>query len=66
MSKQSEARARMGYIPKLVPNTCSQCRFFEKFIEVDPYGYSHVKSLRCLKGGFAVKKMGSCDEWSGR
>ena len=65
MSKQSEARKKMGYVPKLVPNTCSRCVFFEKIVEVDPYGYSHDKNLRCLKGGFTVKKMGSCEEWCG-
>lgn len=67
MSKQTEAKTKQGYVPKLTPQACMNCASF-KFDMVPtnyPPGYAQEKqgNLRCAIGGFAVKKMGTCDEW---
>lgn len=65
MSAQAEAKARQGYVDKLIPNTCTNCVFFSSTIqEENRWGqvWTTEKNLRCVKGGFAVKKMASCDD----
>lgn len=66
MSKQSEAKRKQGYVPKAIPQTCMNCFHFKKDTEVrDGYcgEYKEDKNLRCGLGGFAVKKMGTCNEF---
>lgn len=68
MSKQSEAKEKQGYVPKMKPNACMNCRFFKfdkGFHNQDLYGerFPKVMNLRCGLGGFAVKKMGTCKEF---
>ncbi len=77
MSKQSEAKERQQYTPKLIPGVCGNCEHMtcEKRLpdwmadenKARPGRYTveqHglIKDLRCGIGGFAVKKMGSCSE----
>lgn len=75
MSKQSKAKAAQGYVDKAIPSTCATCAKF-RFDLVDanaahnakyetkypPYFVS--KNMRCEIGGFAVKKLGTCNEWA--
>lgn len=73
MSKQSVAKITQGYVAKVVPMTCSNCQHCEPVMgEVlrykDParasdgtHLVSEPVSQRCAIGGFAVKKLGSCD-----
>lgn len=68
MSKISEAKERQGYVEKAVPQTCVNCKSFT-FDSIDKEFFSGVsitkwkedKNLRCIVGGFAVKKMATCD-----
>lgn len=70
MSKQSEAKEKQGYVAKAIPMVCMNCKHF-KFDHVQtikpsdrlPDGWWEDKNLRCGKGGFAVKKMGTCNEF---
>jgi hypothetical protein len=71
MSKQSEAKARQGYVSKAVLQVCRNCasfKFDSGFHNEDLHGKRFPKefNLRCEIGGFAVKKMGTCDEFSGK
>lgn len=69
MSKQSDAKQKQGYVSKAVPQTCMTCANFKSDISVIPttYGtYSKESNVRCGTGGFAVKKMGTCEEWKGK
>lgn len=71
MSKQSEAKEKQGYVPKMEPQACMNCanfKFDNGFHNQDLYGerYPKVFNFRCGIGGFAVKKMGTCNEWSGK
>lgn len=68
MSKASEAKALQGYVPKLVPATCGNCRHYLSTItrlKSDPAGVgcSVESNRRCGLGGFAVKKLGWCREY---
>lgn len=77
MSKQSEAKEKQGYNPKPVPHVCGTCGNFEsdmdwpKWVKDEPEKYKDFMTesskketnTRCLLGGFAVKKMGTCREW---
>ena len=67
MSKQSEAKERQGYVPKALPRTCCNCAHFKMDTETKTtqWGQSWTvdTNLRCAIGGFAVKKMGTCNEW---
>lgn len=66
MSKQSKAKERQGYVPKAIPSTCATCAHFTSAIEErKSWGrtYQHESNLRCGKGGFAVKKLGTCNEY---
>ena len=67
MTKQSKAKADQGYVPKAVPQVCGNCANFASDM-IKPYlGNSFVKetNMRCVLGGFAVKKMGTCDLYGG-
>lgn len=72
MSKQSIAKEKQGYVPKLIPCVCSNCRHFASTIIAahDGPGGWHIPetetNIHCALGNFAVKKMGSCHEWSGK
>lgn len=71
MSKQSEAKRAQGYVAKAIPQTCGNCAHFQferVNVNADRPQYEEYwedKNLRCGIGGFAVKKMGTCDEWVG-
>lgn len=80
MSTIAEKKAACGYIPKCVPSTCSNCagytaeRVFPEWMEqsnarrgradytIEEHGIE--KNLRCTRHGFAVKKMGVCNDWA--
>ena len=74
MSKQSDAKERQMYTPKFVPMTCSNCAHVvpvmgQRLVYVNPYRSIEGTRMadvevgqRCGLGGFAVKKMGSCNE----
>jgi len=69
VSKQFEAKARQGYVDKVIPCVCSNCEYFASdLVEMNSYGttWTDEKNKRCLLGGFAVKKMSTCHEWSGK
>jgi len=67
MSKQSEAKRAQGYVSKAVPQTCKTCQHFrsESVFDYEFRGKQYYRdaNLRCGKGGFAVKKMGTCRFW---
>lgn len=72
MRKQSEAKERQEYTPRLVAGTCGNCadsrevmsnvlRYIDPLRPFDGTHYvMEATSLKCGVGGFAVKKMGSC------
>lgn len=67
MSKQSKAKEAQGYVVKAPPKNCSTCQHFALTTteeETSCYGGAWTKesSLRCLLGGFAVKKMAVCNK----
>jgi hypothetical protein len=78
MSKQSEAKERQQYTPKLIPGVCGNCaqmtckKRLPAWMERDKKSWDGkpftveehgvVKDMRCGIGGFAVKKTGSCSE----
>ena len=67
MSKQSEAKNKQGYIRKLKPRACMNCKNFthELILIKTPWSsYTKDTYLRCTIGGFKVMKMGTCNEWS--
>lgn len=78
MSKQSEAKERQLYVPKAIPQTCANCRHMSfdldypawmiKEARNEIYGDEHKIETghRCKIGDFAVKKMGTCNEWTGK
>ena len=65
MTKQSEAKAKQGYVAKAVPQVCMNCRHFKSDIANyngwDGNTYQKEKNIHCAIGQFAVKKMGTCD-----
>jgi len=69
MSQQSKAKERQGYDPRPMPQVCGNCRYFRFEEETLPNGFgfggtwTRVYNLRCAIGGFAVKKMATCNEW---
>ena len=68
MREQSEAKERQGYVPKAVPHTCVNCKSFTSNVEniATQYGngtWRRETNMRCLYGGFAVKKMGTCNSF---
>lgn len=66
MSKQAEAKEQQGYTPKAEPRTCATCRHFQfaTLVSREWCGKEYYKdtNLRCGIGGFAVKKMGTCNK----
>lgn len=70
VSKQSEAKERQGYVAKAAQRVCMTCKHFQSDLEEQrgynskPNGYMMEKNIRCGLGGFAVKKMGLCNEWA--
>lgn len=67
MSKQTDAKARQGYNLKPIMPVCSTCRYYTSRMESGKTSWgakwNQEKELRCGIGGFAIKKMASCDEW---
>ena len=66
MSKQSEAKTKQGYQPSPKPRVCSTCTHYRSdLIKRQGLGDTWIdeKNKRCGIGGFAVKKMGTCNEW---
>jgi len=67
MSKQSEAKLSQNYVTKAVPKTCMNCANYRS--DLIPYTswsgmvYQTEKNMKCVIGGFSVKKMGSCDRF---
>lgn len=68
MSKQSDAKKKQNYQAKPIPKTCANCKHFlfdtvktHEGTTWRPEGWFADKNLRCGIGGFAVKKMGTCD-----
>lgn len=68
MSKQSEAKSKQKYIAKPTPKTCANCIHFKSDKEViksmySSNQYTKESNLRCGIGGFAVKKMATCNQF---
>lgn len=73
-SKQAEAKERQQYTDKLIPGVCGNCAHCdpvmgERLAYIDQGCWSkgtHLVPVQvsqtCVKGGFNVKKMGSCAE----
>lgn len=65
MSKQSEAKEKQCYVPKVILMTCSNCTHYQSKIteREGVFGgtYHDESDKRCGIGGFAVKKLGSCN-----
>lgn len=67
MSKQSEAKERMGYDPK--PHSCMRCANYRSEFQEKHSQYRGLPTFtreinrRCEIGGFAVKKTATCKEW---
>lgn len=71
MSKQEKAKLKQLYVDKCIPNTCSNCASYSSKIEEVERTFglgTWVKEsmMRCTIGGFKVKRMGTCAEWSGK
>ena len=66
MSKQSEAKERQGYVPKITPMVCSNCKNFDSVVTQEPsqYGGTWAKEtgMRCRLGGFKAMRTGSCNQ----
>lgn len=68
MSKQSEAKDNQGYNPKPRPQICRECKNFQ-FEKVFTHEYAREKyykdkNLKCCIGGFAVKKIATCKQFT--
>ena len=65
MSKQQDAKKAQGYEPK--PRVCGSCAHFLSDIIDEPTkynpSYQRETNMRCGLGGFAVKKMGTCNQF---
>lgn len=65
MSQQAEAKKAQNY--RETPDTCSNCGHYQsKMVEKTYTGFqthtwNEEKGKRCSLGGFAVKKMATCD-----
>lgn len=69
MSRQSEAKEKQGYMPKAIPQICSNCKHYKsETAEKSGFYGPWIKetNIRCGIGGFAVKKQGTCKEWKGQ
>jgi len=64
MSKQQDAKALQGYVPKAEPQTCGNCvQFRSELGPPEKYGYQKEMNIHCGLGGFAVKKLGTCTQF---
>lgn len=61
MSKISEIKKSQGYQESPVMPHCNNCLHFTSDKEKTKYGSIQEKNIRCGKGGFAVKKLGTCN-----
>ena len=65
MSKQSTAKAAQGYDPKPIMPYCINCRHFSSEITIEKgrHGgeFKRESTVRCAFGGFAIKKLGTCN-----
>lgn len=61
MSKQSDAKESQGYTR--TPASCGSCECFTSEKTKTDWGYMIEKNMRCTKGGFAVKKTATCNEF---
>ena len=66
MSKQSEAKKEQNY--REAPDACANCGHYESHMVEKTYDawngkqvWNEEKGKRCSIGGFAVKKMATCD-----
>lgn len=62
MTKQEESRKSLGYLEKWPQKACGTCKHYRsKLLPVvwNP-GCSKEAGIRCLLGGFSVKKLGGC------
>lgn len=69
MSKKSEAKEKQGYVAKAVPQKCGNCahyRFDMKRFSCFGGDWEEEVNRRCAIGGFAVKEMGTCNEWKSK
>lgn len=64
MSKVNDIKKQMGYQPKPVFEICSKCKHIRIDKVAAPWNKNVIleKNVRCVLGGFAVKKQGTCDE----
>jgi hypothetical protein len=78
MKTVNEKKAACGYTQKVIPSVCGNCAHFASD-RVLPDWMKHAnsrrhvhytierdgveKALRCARHGFAVKKMGACNDW---
>lgn len=63
MSKQSDNKRAMRYVPKF-EDTCCNCLHFRSEITIYAGGWEKERERRCHLGRFAVKRMGTCSMWS--
>lgn len=68
---KSKAKVAQGYTPKAIPQTCMNCANFASDLVPrvstwDSVTYFDEKNVRCMLGGFVVKKMGTCNEFAGK
>lgn len=68
MSSQSRAKSVQNYNAKAIPQTCANCANYKSEFIVSTWNpeYKQEKNLRCGIGGFAIKKMGTCDIFVGK
>ncbi len=63
VSKQSEAKAKQNYVQSPAQRCCANCENMSFKVKEYFNGYKEMRALRCDLGGFAVKKLGVCDEF---
>ena len=65
MSNVKKTKELQGYVDKFIPPVCANCKNYnsEKVKRDGMFGgvYIDESKKRCSIGGFAVKKMGTCD-----
>ena len=66
MSKQSDAKLRQGYVQSPIPTTCPNCNNYRSKKKERSGIFStwiEESDKRCGLGGFAVKKMATCEKF---
>jgi hypothetical protein len=67
MATVNEKKAACSYTPKVIPSTCGNCAHFVSTKEerAGVFGGTYIdeSEKRCARHGFAVKKMGVCNDW---